>query len=88
MAYIDVSLNDFETIELIEEVTKRLHRNRKYYLTGKNLKKAIDAMKDLGAALNVLILPVETIDDQAKKEVLIKYWSELTSCQFEEKLSK
>ena len=88
MAYIDIDLDDFTTIDLIDELNKRLSRRGHNFLGNKDLRKAISMMRDLSAALHVCVLPIESIDDQSKRDVLIKYWPELTSYQLEEKLSK
>jgi len=88
MAYIEVELDDFDTVELVEELAKRLGQKKRNFLTGKTLKKAIEAMQGLDEALHVMVLPIDSVDDQSKRDVLRKYWSELTSYQFEEKLSK
>ena len=88
MAFIEVGLDDFDTIELVEELVRRLDSKKRNFLSAKDLKRATAMMKDLSSALHVCVLPVDTIDDQSKRDVLLKYWPELTSCQFEEKLSK
>jgi hypothetical protein len=86
MAMVEVELDDFDTVELVRELTARFRKQKRAGLSTKELKIALDEMADLSTALNVLVLPVTTIDDQAKKEVLEKYWPKYNSFQFEDRL--
>lgn len=88
MAYIsiDVDMREFETEDLVAEIVKRLGRKGKKALSGMQLKALATSLRELSLEIGVDALPVKSIDDQAKIEVLMKHWNTYTSAQLEEKL--
>lgn len=86
MATIEVDLKDFCTDELIAELSNRLSKKGMKRMSIKERTKVVEGIKDMSESSAVLIIPLLSVDDQSKKEIILKAWAENTSFQLEEKL--
>lgn len=92
MSYVtvDVDLDDFDTDDLVREVVRRLDSTRKQkQLTQKQRREIFDKLSDLFIIIRSgfpAMLPSDTIEDQAKRELFISVWNKYTSWELEQKL--
>lgn len=91
MAYVhvEVDLDEFETTELVEELVRRI----KSYSQRKRLKDnerevLINELRELNRVLHLheMSMPVKTIDDESKVEIVSSVWDKYTSWEFEKRL--
>lgn len=87
MATIDIDLEDFATDDLIAELSNRLSKKGMKRMSTKERTKVMEGIKDMSDSSAVLIIPLLSVDDQSKKEIILKAWDQCTSFQLEEKLT-
>lgn len=90
MAYVqvDVDLDEFETYEIVDELCSRFKTYGKKQLTDKQKAELKLELDDLIKQLNISTdgLPVQSLDDKMKLDVILSVWNNYTSWQLEEKL--
>jgi hypothetical protein len=86
--YVDVDLDEFETFELVSELVRRINTHGRKRLTQEQKLELLNEMEELQEEIGGCGMPIKSLDDKMKLEVVNKYWPLLTSFQFEEKLSK
>lgn len=86
MATIDIDLENFATDDLISELSNRLSKNIMKRMSTRVRIRVMDALEQMSESPALLIIPLLSIDDQSKSEIILKAWKENTSFQLEEKL--
>lgn len=86
MATVEVELDDFATEDIIAELADRLSKKSFKRISHKERARVMNALNDMSDQSAVLVIPLISIDDQSKKEIILKAWDNNTSFQLEEKL--
>lgn len=86
MATVEVELDDFSTIDLIAELSDRLSKKGMKRIGLKERGRVMGALNEMSDQSAVLVIPLTSIDDQSKKEIILKAWDNNTSFQLEDKL--
>jgi len=86
MATIDVELDDFDTVDMMDEIVKRMRGGGFYNVTKGEWRKIRENFEWLAAQAGWWVKRIESIDDQAKVEILSTAITKYTSFQLEEKL--
>lgn len=84
---VEVDIEDFETYELVDELTSRMKGFSRKKITEKEIKSLKLDFDDLAKKLCYhSTLPVKTLDDKIKLEHLEKVWDKYPSWEIEKRL--
>jgi phenylpyruvate tautomerase PptA (4-oxalocrotonate tautomerase family) len=86
---VDIELDEFDTDDLVQELTSRIKASGRKRLTDKQKAELMEDLKDLYRALGLAddsAISVKTLDDKMKIEHLSSVWNRYSSSEIEQRL--
>jgi ATP-dependent Lon protease len=86
---VDIELDEFDTDDLVQELTSRIKASGRKRLTDKQKAELMEDLKDLNRALGLAddsAISVKTLDDKMKIEHLASVWNRYNSIEIEQRL--
>lgn len=83
----EIDLDNLDADILIEELSDRLSKKKFKRIGAKERASIMDALNDMCISPVVLIKPLFSIEDQAKRDIILEKWNQYTAVQLEAKLA-